>query len=406
VNEICVVEGGSGGPDACASAAQCDGDNLVDCIGSTACTFGCASTGEAAHCRALVPSNGITSSLLDGAIAMLASDKLDFDTNDGRIKSANIVVRDPGEGVRGGIGFFIVDGMGVFTALSMTVPEGNDWTASGANALVLFSATTIAVLGKLDFGAQVNVPGPGGKPGGTTAASLPCRGGSGKAYPGSFGEGGGGAGGASTGGNGGPANMATFGVGGTACDEPQTIPLRGGNGGGAGGIDSASGTVRGGFGGGGGGALALVAMNAISVDGIVAVPGGGGDARTSGDGGGGGGGGGSILLESPVIVVTGALTANGGGGGAPSGLDGSRGATASANAALGGLFNGKRGGLGGAGMSPPTSGETYDDGLGTMRRGGGGGGAVGVIEVKAVVPSIANDAITSPPARSTAAVVQ
>lgn len=392
--------------DACGIPARCEGEVLVDCEASTPCTLGCSSAGEAPHCRALVPSNGITPALLDGATANVIADKLDFDTTDGRIKTANIVIREPGEGVRNGIGFYIIDGMGVFTAASMTVPTGEGWTGGGPNTWVLYSATTITVLGELDAGASLNAGGPGGKNGGSTASTLACRGGAGKAYTGSFGEGGGGAGGATTGGNGAPANMTTFGVGGTACGQPSTIPLRGGNGGGAGGVDSVNGSLRGGFGGGGGGGVALVAMGTVTVDGRVGVPGGGGDGRTNGDGGGGGGGGGAILVEAPLVTINGALTANGGGGGGPSSTDGNRGAMASANAAAGGLFNGKRGGQGGAGTLAPTNGETYDDGLGTMRRGGGGGGSVGVIEIKAVVPVVMNGAVTSPPAKTSSAVVQ
>ena len=381
VDDICI----SGDPDGDGSVADAD---LTDAA------------------PALVPSNGISPSLLDGATAMITADKLDFDTETGRIKSANVVVREAGQGVRNGIGFAVVDGMGVFTATSMTVPNGNGWTAGGDNAWVLYAATTITVLGEIDAGATVNLGGPGGKSGGANTATLVCRGGAGLAYPGSFGEGGGGAGGATTGGDGGPANQPTFGIGGTQCDQPSTIPLRGGNGGGAGGFDTMTGMLRGGVGGGGGGAIALVAMDAITITGVVGVPGGGGDAHTNGDGGGGGGGGGAILLESPLILVEGALTANGGGGGAPSGADGNRGTIASANTATGGSFNGKRGGHGGAGTSPPSDGETYDDGLGTMRRGGGGGGAAGRIEVKAILATVASDAVTSPPVTMTTAVLE
>ena len=384
---------------ACGFAPHCEGNDLVTCSGSSTCELGCDPAG--ARCTALVPSNGISPTLLTGATTDVTGPKLDFDTETGEIRAANILVRNFGEGVIGGIGFTIVDGMGVFTANSFVANANETWTASGDNSLVLFAATTIAVGGTIDVGADLGTGGPGGSNAGATNAA--CPGGKGTFAATAFGAGGGGGGGAGAGGNGGGAVNATAGAGGASCSQPSTIPLDGGNGGGAGGV--AGTIVHGGRGGGGGGAIALVAMSSISIAGIVGAPGDGGASVAGGDGGGGGGSGGAILLEAPTIIVIGAATANGGGGGGPSASTGTRGHMADANPALGGLFNGVRGGAGGAGPTPPTNGGTVGDGV-TSSRGGGGGGASGRIEIKSMVRTIDTAAVVSPMPTLSVAVVQ
>ncbi len=181
-----------------------------------------------------------------------------------------------------------------------------------------------------------------------------------------------------------PSNLATFGAGGPSCSFPLTQPLRGGSGGGAGGVDTApTPTVHGGFGGGGGGALGLVAMESITISGTVTAPGDGGLTSATGDGGGGGGSGGAILLESPVVTLAGNLTAHGGGGGGPSVNNGVRGHQTDGGQASGGVYMTASGGKGGTGAAIPTAGTTYHNGLGTMARGGGGGGSEGRTEIKA-----------------------
>jgi hypothetical protein len=153
-------------------------------------------------------------------------------------------------------------------------------------------------------------------------------------------------------------------------------------------------------GGGGGGAVALVAMESITLGAncAISVPGGGGQTAATADGGGGGGGGGAILIESPVVTLSGALTANGGGGAGPGGTDGSRGHDTDGNPAAAGSFTGpggtKTGGKGGTGGVSPTAAQTYtyDDGLAlptsVTARGGGGGGAAGKITIKARSPDL------------------
>lgn len=377
--------------DACPQTV-CVGNDLVGCGMQLTCALGCADgTAEnIPHCMTMVPSNGVTTALLVGATADVSGQDLHFDSDKGEITqvSTNVTVRASGTGVIAGIGFTIVDGMGVFAAHSFVVPAttvpSDDWDLDGANTVVLYAATTIVVNGVIDAGGNGQGSGPGAGPGATSGSAGPtCRGKAGLWQGDGYGEGGGGGGGRTVGGNGAASTLATFGAGGPFCStSPSTIPLRGGNGGGAGGVDVAPtlDVIHGGDGGGGGGGLALVAMESITITGSVASPGGGGRGITNGDGGGGGGSGGAILVESPVVTISGDLIANGGGGAAPSGDNGSSGHVTDTNAASGGTFMGVSGGKGGTGAAPGT-GATYTDAL-PSARGGGGGGAGGRTEIK------------------------
>jgi len=377
--------------------SACTGNQLLGC-GSRTCALGCASTAPP-HCFALAPSNGITIDLLAGATATLTDASLAFDTDTGAIAGA----RDPGNGVVAGIGFYIVDEMGVFVVQSAAVPASTTWVAHGANGFVLFAADTIDVAGTIDVGAVADASGPHATRGGAGSTRAPCEGQNGP-YKFSLpaGAGAGGGGGATSGGNGADtapdmAGSTSGGPGGTSCAQPSTTPLRGGNGGGAGGTENFM--VLGGAGGGGGGAIALVAMTSITIDGAVAAPGAGGATIANGSGGGGGGGGGAVFLESLDVTVRGALTANGGGGGpasnaSPMPASGQRGHLADAMPAAGGT----NAGAGGAGTTAPTSGQT-------ATAGGGGGGAVGTIEIRSVRSSV-SAATLSPAARGSTAALQ
>lgn len=390
------------GTDACVD--RCESGHVQSCGGAvTLCEHGCVPD-PAPHCAALAPTFNLTSDLLTGATADFTTDKAVFNTDTGEIRSQGDVIRPAGDGVIAGIGFAIVDEMGVFTANSFTLAADLNWDADGSHPLVLFAATTIAIAGQLDVGASFpNAGGAGGENGGTTPSNPPCRGGAGPWIAPGFGAGGGGGGGATAGGDGGPSlDPQAYGAGGTACERPSTVPLRGGNGGGAGGADSSG--LRGGSGGGGGGAVALVALGSITIDGVVGAPGGGGNTSVGADGGGGGGSGGAIFVEAPTVNVRGALTANGGGGAAPTSADGSRGYLASATPASGGTASGASGGRGGAGTTAPTDGGNYNDGNVTVSRGGGGGGSAGVIRVRRRSGEVAG--LTSPPAVVEDAVVQ
>ena len=382
--------------DACTTGV-CEGDMLVGCSAApVVCANGCG--GPVPHCRELVPSNGLTTALLAGATADMNSDKLNFDATDGSVKRMSVEIRPGGTGVISGIGFEVVQGVGVWTANTWVVPAGESWSFSGTRPVTLYAAVSITIDGTIDVGADIlGIAGPGGtgRNGSTTVGG--CRGRAGRSLDGTHGEGGGGGGGGSpnasqAGANGAPSNTQTgsfTGIGGSCTTNPSTIPLTGGNGGGNGANSINNG------GGGGGGAIALVAMKTITITGDVGAPGGGGETAISANGGGGGGGGGAVLVEAPVVSITGRLTANGGGGGAPNGgTDGARGSTISATPATGGLYSGSggpaRGGSGGAGTSAPTTGAGYNlnvtdpvTGVTTnTNRGGGGGGAAGKIQVK------------------------
>lgn len=399
--------------DACPTAT-CAGSELVGCGIPVTCALGCAAPTPTApaRCMELAPSNGLDPSLLAGASADLAGIDFDFNTDTGEVtKEDGMPVRPPGTGVMNGIGFTVIDKMGVFTANSFTaaalVDVGNDWDSEGSNTLVLYAATTIDIVGRIDIGGNGVGAGPGGMDGATSGSPGPtCRGKAGLWQAANFGEGGGGAGGRTGGGNGAPSVLATFGAGAAACSTaPTTIPLRGGNGGGAGGVETAASpdVVHGGEGGGGGGGIALVAMTSITISGEVTSPGDGGRTSATGDGGGGGGSGGAILLEAPVVTISGALTANGGGGAGPSVANGARGHITDGGQAAGGAFMAVNGGRGGN-ASPPTSGNTYDDGMATMARGGGGGGAAGRTEIKARTRDTTGAVLSPPPALSDIAV--
>lgn len=371
--------------DAC-PALTCEGNDLAGCGSKMTCALGCAPTATP-HCKQLVPSNGIDVALLAGATANLVGRDYDFNTTDGTVTfDSGMPVRPAGTGVINGIGFTVIDKMGVFTVNSLVMPalvgSGDDWDTDGTNALVLFAATTITVAGRIDAGANGTNAGPGGSNGGTNAQVFGCRGQAGAWESTGIGEGGGGGGGRTAGGNGAPAAGSTFGAAGTTCTQPSTIPLRGGYGGGAGGWDATASVLKGGNGGGGGGGIALVAMESITIAGQVASPGEGGASPAAGDGGGGGGAGGAILIEAPVVTISGALTANGGGGGAPSGMAGQRGHLGDSGVATGGTFNTGAGGRGGAGTLSPGPGTTFTDAT-PSARGGGGGGAAGRTHIKA-----------------------
>lgn len=379
--------------DAC-PAASCSGDSIVGCGDPVACATGCSDTGGA-HCRELVPSNGLTADLLDGVTAdVVAGDDWHFHPDDGEIRHGTTILRAAGPGVIAGIRWVEIDGVGVFVARSWSVGTFDDWDSDGDNALALYAATTITVTGRIDVGASDSSGGPGGTNATSSMSGFNCRGRAGRFFAAGFGEGGGGGGGRHAGANGGDSNMGmTAGLGGTACnDRPLTTPLRGGTGGGHGAasIENA--------GGGGGGALALVAMQSITITGEVGAPGEGGDVAVAGtppagEGGGGGGSGGAVLLEAPFVTISGSLTANGGGGAAPTSNDGARGFVTGSSHAPGGSFTGpggtKTGGRGGANTGTPTAGQTYQEEslplVPIISRGGGGGGATGRTEIKSLV---------------------
>lgn len=263
---------------------------------------------------------------------------------------------------------------------------------TGDRAVLLYARRTIAVAGKIDFYAAEEVPGPGGKAGGSNVGQAgQCwfsggEGSGGKTKNEDHAGGGGGAWG-QDGAKGGDGAGQHGGAGGSTSSAPSSVvPLFGGCGGGAGGGTS---SARG-RGGAGGGALHLAAGESITISGAINAGGGGGDGGHEGGGGGGAGSGGTLFLEAPLIVVSGVTAANGGAGGGggepgtPSADDGDDGLP-SASAAQGGASTGSKSAAGGNGGIQATAPKVGADGSDT---GGGGGGGHGRIHFRAATPQI------------------
>src|SRR5215470_16973413 len=85
------------------------------CVGGFCEPLGSTTDGGPGGGMQLVPSNGISVTLLDGATAQVTYDKLDIDTDSGEMRSAQNLVRPAGEGLMNGINFVRLDGMGVFS---------------------------------------------------------------------------------------------------------------------------------------------------------------------------------------------------------------------------------------------------------------------------------------------------
>ncbi|MCK5798273.1 MAG: hypothetical protein KAI47_13870 [Deltaproteobacteria bacterium] len=346
------------------------------------CFLGCVDSdgpgGAPAHCYH--PSNiPLTFADLQAPVANTAlpsNETIVLDSSTGAITRGGTlrVMRDPGGGVKQGIGFYIVKQpslvggvpppeLAVFVVGDLTVPATTTVRVTGPRAVVIVSQGTATLAGRIDLPADGSLAGAGGYAGGTpdsdgqgagSDGQGPCPGLKGDVAfdihiptnnsiePGcSTGAGGGGFG--ATGGKGGPSTYSTHGTynnvtlkwaqtpalggqGGGICGNATLIPLVGGSGGGGGRklySDNPAGwqgTSQPSPGGAGGGAIQIVAAMSIALKpgAIINVGGGGGPSPIHYGGGSGGGSGGAILLEAPIVsVATGAiLAANGGGGGA------------------------------------------------------------------------------------------
>lgn len=420
--------GGSGSPDA---APTSDGGGCVPgCFEGTAvrtcvpveittpCPLGCDQGAPA--CRALVPSNGadraqLTDVTADLLIPVGQGARLNTDT--GRLVNDSEVLREAGEGVVNGIGFYVIDDfVAVLAVQSFTLEADAVMEAQGVRAIILLSAGDVVIQGLVNVSAEnpgrdgkqaTVVSGPGGGNGSVPSLGLVAEG----CAPGADGRGvdgvgdetGGGGGG--MGGSGAPGGVGAdgtpAGAGGVVdtaeCPSSALVPLRGGSGGGAGGVDTGEGSD----GGGGGGAIQITSFTRIRVigspgqfiDGILAN-GGGGGAGDSTAGGGGGGAGGGILLEAPQMEVKFViLSANGGGGGgsddgteAAAGEDGRFDSTQ----AEGGT-GARPGGRGAALAGGATIGTAGADGT------GGGGGGVGIIRFNVPADFFVSEAATISP---------
>ena len=375
----------------------------------TTCDWDCVDAPEP-HCRVFSPSGGaVVPADLDRGMAMAAGlQKRTFTslTQAGSINTDTGAIqigldgRQAGTGVRNGVDFKVVNGVGVFRFLELELKGFQDIRVTGANALALVAIDKISI----SDGTQIDMrgtcsartAGPGGKTGGApnTAGSGTGAGGAGDNT--GVCTGGGGAGNSRGGGNGGGKANA----GGTSGNAMITV-LTGGAGGGGGGT--------GGDGGGGGGAIQLVSNGAITFNaGVLNQVGinAGGCGGKAGSCGGGAGAGGAILIEAKTVDFNAAfITVNGGGGGgAANGTSGEMAQTsARANGGAGATPIGpdNDGGDGGAGGD---DGATASPGGVRDSRGGGGGGGVGWIRINTKSGSIGqNNTLFSPTLPSTSA---
>ncbi|MFN0249886.1 MAG: hypothetical protein ACKV2T_23585 [Kofleriaceae bacterium] len=366
------------------------------------CDWGCTepTTGNG-RCRTFSPSGGAVTALdLDRAMAMIAGlQKRTFttiistgtiNTDTGQIQ-IGVDGRQSGTGVRDGVDFKIVNGVGVFRFLELELKGFQDIRVVGTNALALVAIDRISI----EDGAVIDLrgtctgrnAGPGGRMGGASNGNGTGNGAGGAGAGDTPCTGGGGAGHSRGGAAGGGANNA----GGTTGTTTISV-LAGGAGGGGG---------SSGDGGGGGGAIQLVSNGQIRFDaanlsqvGINA----GGCGGKEGNCGGGAGAGGAILIEGRTVDFSGAfITVNGGGGGgAANGNDGGNALTttrASGGAGAIGPGSGDDGGDGGGGgdrLSTPSAGGVRD------QRGGGGGGGLGWIRVNTRSGNIGGGAYFSP----------
>lgn len=278
----------------------------------------------------------------------------------------------------------------IVSATSLSIPVGASLAVEGSRPLALVSAGEVVIDGLFWARAEGATAGPGG---GVASVCISGTGQDGAAQAAGGGEGGSGGGGGAHGSAGGDGAIVDESgdaptPGGTVSGNVSIAPLRGGCGGGAGGLDT------GGAGGGGGGAIQLVSGVSIEVgaNGVIAAPGGGGrGVNDNFSGGGGGGSGGALLFESHAITVSGFVTAHGGGGGAgarddtPSD-DGEDGHTDNTAPAAGGhgSWGGGNGGNGAVDGNPAEDGAPGNTRSGRPAGGGGGGGGVGRIHLRSI----------------------
>lgn len=355
----------------------------------TTCDWDCVDAPEP-HCRVLTPSGGAVSAAdLDRAMAMQAGlQKRTFtsllntgtiNTDTGQI-TIGVDGRQSGTGVRDGVDFKVVNGVGVFRFMELNLRGVQDIRVVGTNglALVAIDKITIGDGTKIDMRGTCagRAAGPGGKQGGAAAGAGSGTGAGGAGDATAVCSGGGGAGNSRVGAPGG--NVPASNAGGTAGNSTITV-LTGGAGGGGGG-------AGGGEGGGGGGAIQLVSNGQIILSagtlqrvGINA----GGCGGKAGTCGGGGGAGGAILIEGRTVDFSSAFlaTSGGGGGGGGGGTSGEVGQVdAVANGGNGATpvgpnNDGGDGGNGGYGNTASQAGGVRDG------RGGGGGGGGGWIRI-------------------------
>ena len=391
--------------------AACNDDGTA--VEIIECPFGCTDTPEV-RCLEFMPGNvgEAVRPCMDAAGGFAPTSPTKYviiHTDEGWITQADADwgelprIRDPGEGLNGGIHFQVVPqtesgapSLGIFTVSEFVVNAGIEIYSMGANAFVILSCGDVRIDGTLrarafmiidDYGGREYMPGPGGSGAGEGSGA-----GAAGTSPTGITSGGGGGGG--FGGGGGAGGTGVGGAGGGTYGNEFLTPIYGGSGGGSGRGD----------GGCGGGALQISTPAAIVVapSGVIEAGGWGGfSPPMTGGGGGGGGSGGGILLEAHTIDLQagGIVAANGGGGGSGAFMfspseegNGERGQP-STRPAAGGLDLGEGSCAGGNGNSAEAmDGATVECG---ESNGGGGGGGAGRIRLNAMVHAIASGT-TSP----------
>lgn len=406
----CGTPGCAGGVcNSCApSTTSCQGDTLVVCnaagavASATPCALGCG-TSPNAHCKALVPSYGVSAP--SGALPNLdvnADATLDITNCSGAPNSVQLTIGANSMSLVGAPQVSVVNQSGgppicVVRFGTITVEAGFTLTvvnsASAGHMLSLGATGDIQIAGTIAFTNAANGSSPGG-----TVMSLGTNSNSQNMAPG-----GGGAGNALAGGAGGQCTACSGssnvpgGAGGAAV-ATITTKLTGGSVGGN--VLLTDGTTVHGYGGLGGGGLQLVSLTRVTLaaTGVVNLNGGGGYGYyykfTNDNPAGGGGSGGSLVVEAPVVNLSaGAIAAANGGGGAGGcstcttingiprcfHVNGQGGQLATTRAAGGDCPGYGDGGYAATGVAlPSVTGASSDSGAATAS-GGGGGGADGFI---------------------------
>lgn len=282
----------------------------------------------------------------------------------------------------------------VWSVGSLTVNDGFALEVVGSRPLVIVSASTVLIDGRIDVYGDRKRPGPGG----AAPSSGSGKGGNGTKPANDTGSGGGGAGHATAGTTGATQGGAAGGFAGAITNTDGALFIGGGGGGNGGGFGAAACTDptrgKGGF---GGGALQISAVGKITISGTGYIDAGGGaglggcknnppdDVVT---GGGGGGAGGLVFLESVAgidLQIGSEIAAGGGGGGeggstSDPGKDGESGLAHPAVVANGGTGSGGgAGGNGGYGVLGAAAAPSAAFPGGPGAAAGGGGGAVGQV---------------------------
>ena len=309
------------------STTTCVDDTLIVCdheghpSSSTACTFGCAASGD--RCGDLAPSNrlGVYLDQARTASPLTLSGQAVIDTDTARVTVNGDVVAVP-TAVVPAVPVEIL----VIVAKSF---EADNIISRGRRGLAIVADGDVILHGTLSASATTGTPGPGA----ASASDPACT----AAPPGLGTTGTGGAGGGghgSVGGRGGRGGDGAGGQGGAVAGNEPITPLRGGCPG-----AYAYGTPdpgpAGGRPGAGGGAIQISTRGRLVLGAGAKITASGGGARgpvvcdpfcpfcatpagetPACDPGSGGGAGGGILLEAAVIEVpaTAAITANGGAG--------------------------------------------------------------------------------------------